>query len=384
MRFLHTADWHVGRTIRGRSRIDEFSAALDAVVEAAVDQKVDAVLLAGDIYDQRSVTAEADKLVFETLIRLHEKEIPVVAVPGNHDSAVRLDALAPLLERVGTRIAARVRRPADGGMAEIASRDGGQRALVACIPFISPRRFSDATGLFDDVGKGFVDFDDSMGRLMAAYERAFRPDAVNIVMGHMFVSGAQPSGSEREITIGADYAVSPTRLPKTASYIALGHIHKSQKVKGAPGDARYSGSLLQLDFGEQGQDKSLLVIDVVPGKPPKTTQLPVDVGRKLLDVDATLDTLADVAGRVGDAYLRVNLAIDQPLPGVADRVREALPNALDIRLVLPEREGEEPRLSLRGLSPREQFTSYYSAAHGAEPSDELAGAFDRVYDEVSA
>jgi exonuclease SbcD len=341
------------------------------------------MLVAGDVYDQRSVTADADRLVFQTLIRLAERNVPVVLIPGNHDSAVRLDALAPLLERVGTTVAARVRRPDGGGMVEVGSRDGTDTALVACIPFISPRRFSDATGLFEDVGKGYVDFDDGMGRLIAAYEGAFRSDAVNVLMGHMFVSGAQPGGSEREVTIGADYAVSPTRLPKTASYVALGHIHKPQKVKGAPGHARYCGSLLQLDFGERGQDKSLFVVDVAPGKPPKTSQIPIDVGRKLLDVDATLDTLADVAERVGDAYLRVNLSIDQPLPGLADRVRDALPNALDIRLVLPERDEGRERISLRGLSPREQFTSYYSAAHQADPADELLDAFDRVHEEVS-
>jgi DNA repair protein SbcD/Mre11 len=384
MRFLHTADWHVGRTIRGRSRLDEFAAALELVVEVAVDQKVDAVLVAGDIYDQRSVTADGDRLVFETLLRLSEEQIPVVAIPGNHDSAVRLDALAPLLERVGTRVVARVRRPAEGGVVEIPSRDGAQTAVVACIPFISPRRFSDAAGLFEDVGKGYVDFDESMGRVIAAYEAAFRPDAVNVLMGHLFVGGAEPGGSEREITIGADYAVSATRLPKTASYVALGHIHKPQKIKGAPGDARYCGSLLQLDFGERGQDKSLPIVDVVPGKPPKTSQVRLDVGRKLLDVDASLDDLDAIATKVGDAYLRVNLALDQPLPGVADRVREALPNALDVRLVLPEREGEREKISVRGLTPREQFTSYYAAAHQTDPPDSVLSAFDRVYDEVTA
>lgn len=384
MRFLHTADWHVGRTIRGRSRLDEFASALDAIVEVATDQNVDAVLLAGDIYDQRSVTADADRLVFETLLRLSAADIPVVAIPGNHDSAVRLDALAPLLERIGTRVVARFRRPSEGGIVEVASRNGAHTALVACVPFISARRFSDAAGLFHDAGQGFVDFDESMGRVISAYEAAFRPDAVNVLMGHMFVSGAEPGGSEREITIGADYAVSPTRLPKTASYVALGHIHKPQKVKGAAGDARYCGSLFQLDFGERGQEKSLLVVDVVPGKPPKTTQVPVDVGRKLLDVDATLDNLHEVAERVGDAFLRVNLAIEQPMPGVADRVREALPNALDVRLVFPERIGEPETISLRGLSPREQFVSYYSAAHETQPPEDVLGAFDRVYDEVTA
>jgi DNA repair protein SbcD/Mre11 len=384
VRFLHTADWHVGRTIRGRSRFDEFAQALDVVVDVAADQGVDAVLLAGDIHDQRSVSPEADRLIFDAFIRLSEKSIPVVAIPGNHDSALRLEAFAPLLERVGTHVVPRVYRPDAGGLVEVRARDDGERALVACLPFVSPRRFSDAAALFEDVAKGFVDFDESMGKLIAAYEGAFHPAAVNVLMGHVFISGSQPGGSEREVTIGADYAVSPTRLPKTASYVALGHIHKPQKIKGAPGEARYCGSLLQLDFGERGQDKSLVVVDAHPGKPPKTTEIPIDVGRKLLDVDITLDDLTRVSDEVGDAYVRVNLSIDSPIPGVADRVREALPNALDIRLVLPERPEEAEATSLRGLSPREQFVSYYSSAHQADPSDEVLGAFDRVYDEVTA
>lgn len=383
MRFLHTADWHVGRTIRGRSRLGEFAAALDVVVEVAADQSVDAVLLAGDIHDQRSVTPEADRLIFDAFIRLSEKKIPVVAIPGNHDSALRLEAFAPLLERVGTHVVPRVLRPDSGGVVEVASRDGDEKAMVACLPFVSPRRFSDAAALFEDIAKGYVDFDESMGKLIAAYEAAFDPGAVNVLMGHMFVSGAQPGGSEREVTIGADYAVSPTRLPKTASYVALGHIHRPQKIKGAPGEARYCGSLLQLDFGEKGQGKSLVVVDVRAGKPPKTTQIPIDVGRKLLEVNATLDELESIAERVGDAYLRVNLTIDSPVPGLAERVRDALPNALDVHLVLPERAEELRVASLRGLSPREQFVSYYSAAHEVDPPEEVLGAFDRVYDEVS-
>ena len=384
MRFLHTADWHVGRTLRGRSRMDEFAAALDVVVEVAVSEGVDAVLVAGDVHDQRAVSVDADRLIFDVLIRLSEAGIPVVAIPGNHDSAPRMAAFAPLLERIGTRMVAKVVPPGQGSMVEIPSKDGRERALVACIPFVSPRRFSDATGLFEDLGGGYVEFDESMGKLIARYEAAFDLAAVNVLMSHMFVSGAKPGGSEREVTIGADYAVSPTRLPKTASYVALGHVHRPQKVAGAPGDARYCGSLLQLDFGERGQDKSLLVVEAHPGKPPKVEQVPVNVGRKLLDVDATVEGLAELAERVGDAYLRVNLSIDQPRPGLADEVRAALPNALDIRLVLPEREGEPERASLRGLSPREQFVSYYTSHRGAEPADALLDAFDRVHEEVGA
>jgi DNA repair protein SbcD/Mre11 len=384
LRFLHTGDWHVGRTIRGHSRIDEFAGALDEVVEVAASEAVDVVLISGDIHDQRAVTPEADRLIFETLIDLSERGIRVVAIPGNHDSAARLSAFGPLLQRIGTTVVPHVVRPDDGGIVEVISRDGAQRALVACIPFVSPRRFSDALGLFEDTAEGYVHFDEKMGALLEAHERAFRPEAVNIVLGHMFVSGAQPSGSEREVTIGADYAVSPARIPATASYVALGHIHKGQKVTSAPAETRYCGSLVQLDFGEKGQDKSVLVIDARPGKPPKAKAVPIVSGRRLEDVTGTIEDLPTLAASTKDAYLRVNLLVTEPTPGIADRVREILPTALDVRLVLPQQtQPDEGGGLLSGLGPREQFLSYFKATHEAPAPRELLAAFDRVYEEVT-
>ncbi len=383
MRFLHTADWHLGRTLRGRSRFDELERALRQVVEIARSEEVDAVLLAGDIYDQRALSAEADRLLFETLLGLHAHGIAVVAVPGNHDSAPRLGAIAPLLGHVGCSVVPRVRRPQTGGLVRIPARDGTHSALIACIPFVSPRRFSDAASEFKDIATGYNDYDDGMGSLLSAYEKSFEPDAVNIVLGHLFVTGSQPAGSERQVTIGADYAISPMRLPTRASYVALGHIHRPQKVPGAPGEARYAGSLIQLDFGEKGQDKGVVLIDAVPGKPPKTKTVPITAGRRLLEIDATVEALPSLAREVGDAYLRVNLSVDSPMPGLADRVRDALPNALDVRLVLPELEGEADRKTLRGLDPREQFVAYYNAEHAADPANELLEAFDRVHEEVA-
>lgn len=383
MRFLHTGDWHIGRSIRGRSRIDEFEAALDQVIAVATDEGVDAVLVAGDLHDQRAVTPDADRLIFDAFIRLHELGIPVVAIPGNHDSAARMAAFAPLLRRVGTTAIARMRHPKHGGSVQIGARDGSETANIACLPFVSPRRFLDGTAEFEDLATGYVNFDEGMGHLLDIFEQSFRSQDVNIVLGHLFVAGAQPSGTEREVSVGSDYAISAARLPRTASYIALGHIHKNQKVKGSGADTRYCGSLLQLDFGERGQDKAVLVVDVKAGRPPKVTEVPIDAGRKLVEVNATLDELAGLAPGLGDAYLRVNLSVDSPIPGISDQVRAALPNALDIRLVLPETESEAARTSLRALDPKTQFVSYYSAVHTTEPNDDLLAAFDRVYEEVT-
>src|SRR6266571_3556356 len=124
MKLLHTGDWHVGRAIRGRSRTSEFDQALGQVVGIAVEEGVDVLLLAGDLYDHRSPAPEADALVFEALVRLHEAGIPAVAIPGNHDSAIRLEALAKLLRPIGVAMIPRVARPEAGGVVEVPSRDG--------------------------------------------------------------------------------------------------------------------------------------------------------------------------------------------------------------------------------------------------------------------
>ncbi|CAN5713182.1 exonuclease SbcCD subunit D [soil metagenome] len=381
MRFLHTGDWHVGKTIRGRSRVDESERALAQVVDIAVTEGVDALLVAGDVYEQRAASPEADRLVFDTLARLSSAGIPVVAVAGNHDSPARFEAFARLLAAVDVHLVARVRRPDAGGLLPLVSRDGKESALVACVPFVAERRFADAAEAFAAPESSFNSYAQGMAGILAGMEAAFRPDCVNLVVGHFFVDGARPGGGEREVTLGDAYSLPPGSLPATASYIALGHIHRPQEVRAARSPARYGGSLLQLDFGERDQAKSVTLIDVTAGKPARVESLAVDAGRKLLDVGGRLEDLPRIADQLGDAYLRVLLAVDRPTPGIADRVRDVLPNALDVSLDYERVEHDEAP-SLRTLEPRHQFVSYYKSVHGIEPHCDLLTAFDDVLEAV--
>jgi DNA repair protein SbcD/Mre11 len=383
MRILHTADWHVGRAIRGRSRADEFAAALDEVVGIAQQEGVDAVLLAGDLYDHRSPAPEADALVFDALIRLHEAQIPVVAIPGNHDSAMRLEPLAKLLKPIGVTMVPRVVPPDQGSLVELASRDGKETAVVACVPFVPERRFGDAAALFRATEEWYQSYAEGMGLLLQAMTEPFRDDAVNVLVAHLFTDGAIPGGGEHQITIGIEYAVSPSRLPATASYIALGHVHRPQPVKGAPSPTRYSGSLIQLDFGEKNQQKSVAVVDAKPGRPAKVREIPIAAGRKLLDVEGVLDEVLAKGVDQPGAFLRVFVHTDGPVPGVAERIRDALPNAVDVSLRYEREEQKEDASSLSSLQPRDQFVSYYRREHGVvEVPGDLMASFDRVLEEV--
>ncbi|MFN2544864.1 MAG: exonuclease SbcCD subunit D [Actinomycetota bacterium] len=378
MRLLHTGDWHVGKAIRGRSRHDEFAQVLAEVVGIAQQEGVDAVLIAGDLYEHRVASPDADALVFETLVRLHEARIPVVAISGNHDSALRLQAFARVLRSIDVHAVPRVAPPDRGSVVEIPSRDGSEAALVACVPFVPERRFGDAAALFDATETWYQSYAEGVGRLLGAMAGAFRPDRPNVLMAHLFTDGALLGGGEREVKTGLEYAVSPSRLPGTASYIALGHIHKPQPVKGAPAPARYSGSLLQLDFGEREQGKSVTIVDVAVGKPAKAREVPLSAGRKLVDVTGTFDEVAARGPDLGDAYLRVFLNTEGPVPGVAERVREALPNALDVHLVYERADADPDGAPVSSLAPREQFLAYFRHTHGAEPDETLLKTFDEV------
>lgn len=378
MRFLHTADWHVGKAIRGRSRAEEFGAALEQVVGIAVDEDVDVVLVAGDVYEHRSAAPEADSIVFEGLLRLHEAGIRVVAIPGNHDSALRLEALGKLLRPIGAEVVPRVLPPDRGGILEVPSRDGSEVAGVACVPFVPERRFGDAAALFQAAESWHLSYAEGMGELLAAMAAGFRPDRVNVVLGHLFSDGALLGGGEREVTIGLQYAISPSRLPGDAAYVALGHVHKPQAVKGAPAPARYAGSLIQLDFGEIDQRKSVVIVDASPGTPANSREIPLTAGRPLLDLRGTLDEVLAKGSDAGDAYLRAFVLVDGPVPGIADQVREALPNMLDVHLDYERRGEDRGRGPVSSLSPRDQFVAYFRSEHGAEPSPELLGSFDEV------
>ena len=351
------------------------------MVGIALDEGVDCVLLAGDVYEHRAPVPEADALVFDAFLRLHDAGIPVVGVPGNHDSVMRMEAFGRLLEPIGVHVVPRVAPPDRGGIVVVPSRDGSQEAEVACVPFVPERRFGDAAALFDAGETWFQSYAQGMGELLATMATGFTSGRIPIVLGHLFTDGAlvTPGGGERELTIGIAYAVPPSRLPAEAAYVALGHVHLPQAVKGSPAQARYAGSLLQLDFGEAGQRKSVAVVEAAPGKPSRVTEVPLSSGRALRDVRGTLDEVVEQGSAAGDAWLRVFVATQGPVPGIADRIRDELPNALDVHLEYERSEGSgDAGPPLSSLHPRDQFVAYHEAHHGVAPADDLLSAFDEV------
>jgi DNA repair protein SbcD/Mre11 len=381
MKLLHTADWHVGRMIRGRSRADEHETVLAEIAAIADREQVDAVLVVGDLFDSAAPTPEAERIVYRALLDLAATGATVVVLAGNHDNERRLLAVAPLLEigRVVTRPV--FTRPDEGGVVEVRSRTGDATALVAVLPFLSQRwvvRAADLMG--QDADASSAQYAERVRRLIGSLTASFGSDTVNVVAAHLMVAGASVAGSERLAHTIFEYSVSAAAFPGSAHYVALGHLHRQQKIAG-PCPVHYSGSPLQLDFGEAGEEKGVLVVEAEPGAPAKVRPVQLTAGRRLRVVRGSLDELAAVAGTTGDDYLRVH--IEEPIRiGLAESVRELFPEAVDVVVERPETTDTAGKAASRaGRSPRELFEQYL----GEQGVDDqrLLDLFDELLDLAS-
>jgi exonuclease SbcD len=382
MRILHTADWHVGKTLRRRQRLDEMEAALNQVVEIAADEQVDVTLVCGDVFDQFAPSAEAERIVYRALVGLRQTGSAVLVIPGNHDNAKRFAAIERLSQAAGIEIVPGVRRPEAGGVIELGSRSGDQTAQIAALPWVPEKALFGAEemmGLQEDPN---VAYGEALRRLLGALCSRFEAGKVHLLAAHLFVGGARVGGGERELTVGDLFAIPAQALPVTPQYIALGHVHRPQDVPSSGVPARYAGSLVQLDFGERDQDKSVVVLEIEPGRPAQSRIVPLTAGRRLLDVSGTLDELGQREVDP-DAWLRVMLRCDGPSPGLADDVRALLPGAIEVRLDYERAAGEREPGELRRLSPRQLFARYHQDRHGAPADQDVMALFDQLFEEVT-
>ena len=385
MRFLHTADWHLGKKLRGRSRLPEQQKALQQVGDAAIEHEVDAVLIAGDVYESTMPPPEAEQLVFEFLARLSAAGIPSVVIAGNHDHPQRLAALQPLLESLRIHVRAEARPAEQGGIVELRARKGSERALVAALPFVPERKVLDAALVASGTDQGHQVYEQRIADALAVLAQSFRADTVNIVLAHLLVSGARFGTGERQLHLGEIFAINPENLPAGAQYIALGHLHRPQQIPQAASRAAYSGSLIELDFGEKEQDKRAVLVDAAPGLPATLTDVPLTAGRRLRDVRGRLSELEQQRAELGDAFLRVTCVVDAPSPGIEDRVREVLPDAVEVRQEWPRSEPQAARTDAadwRARAPAELFADYHRREHGQEPPAPLLELFAELHEQA--
>jgi DNA repair protein SbcD/Mre11 len=384
MRIVHTSDWHAGRNWKGQDRLPELQNVLEHLGDFIESERIDLVLMSGDVFENQLPAPEAERAVSGFFKRLGRAGIPSVVVAGNHDQPVRMDAWGMLAEFVGVQARGLPRRRTDGGLIELSSRSG-ESVCVAAVPWASPGRIVEALTLARDETQAKQQYADAMQQILAHLAEGFRRDAVNLVVAHSYIAGAKGCGSERMVTLGDEWAATAQSLPPIAQYVALGHVHRPQRIEAAGPHTQYAGSPMQLDFGEVDDEKSFVVIEIKPGKPPRVERVAYEGGSRLGSWTGTITDLERNAASLRQfGYLRVRITLDSPMPDLNRRARQILPNIVVVEAVLPETKASDSEGGIAtrpavAAAPLEQFRAYYQREHQREPHSDTLTMFSDLH-----
>ncbi|MCX4986889.1 exonuclease SbcCD subunit D [Streptomyces sp. NBC_00572] len=381
MRLLHTSDWHLGRSFHRVGLLEAQAAFLDHLVATVHAHRVDAVLVAGDVYDRAVPPLPAVELFDTALHRLAEAGVPTIMISGNHDSARRLGVGAGLMERAGIHLRT---DPAGIGTPVVLTDAHGDIALYG-LPYLEPALVREQLGA-EKAGHEAV-LAAAMGRVRA--DLAGRPAGTrSVVLAHAFVAGGAPSDSERDITIGGVAAV-PTGIFDGVDYVALGHLHGSQTLTPR---VRYSGSPLAYSFSEADHRKTMWLVDLGPTGPDGAItgaeRLDCPVPRPLGRIRGRLDDLLADPALTPHEQSWVEATLTDPVRPAEPmaRLTERFPHTLNL-VFDPERTGDDPGASyaqrLRDRTDQqiaEDFVAHVRAGTALDGAERtiLYGAFDDV------
>jgi DNA repair protein SbcD/Mre11 len=359
MKILHTADWHVGKVLKNQSRLDEQRAVLADLVRIADAEDVDAVIVAGDLFETATPNPQAQALVMRTLLALRSSGRQVVVLAGNHDNQRLVDEVyRPVLGELGLHVVGSPKRPDNGGTVTITA-PSGETARIAVLPFVSTRfAVRAAEVILHESHEHGLDYARQVKAMVGMLSSAFTADTVNIVTTHGTLLGGRRGGGEREVQTLLGYELPATIFPASAHYVALGHLHRYQEIDG-PCPIAYSGSPLALDFGEEANEPVALVVTASPDRRATVRPVPVRGGRPLRTLRGSLDEVIAEGEQAGEAFLRVVLA-EKARAGLADAVREKLPGVLEVQIDPDFRPAAQngPVPSRLGRSPADLFATF--------------------------
>ena len=409
MRLLHTSDWHLGQTLHNYERAYEHQCFLDWLLDTIVAEEADALLIAGDVFDNANPSAAAHKQLYTFLqqARARAPRLEIVIIAGNHDSPGRMEAPGPLLAAHGTTVVGHIVRNGDGEIdlerlvIPLRGKDGAVQAWCLAVPFLRP-------GDVPRLAPGQDGADPYLNGIALLYTQAFAhaetkrgPGQAIVAMGHCHMVDGQASlDSERRIVIGGSEALPSAIFDPAIAYAALGHLHLAQRV-GQSEHLRYSGSPLPLSFSEVDYRHQVLRIDLRDGVAHEVTPLPVPRAVDLLRVPpqpAPLEeALAALAAlelpmrpQFAQPYLEVRVLLDAPEPGLRGRIEAAIAGK-PVRLakIEPTRKNEAMGADstvlsldqLAQLQPDDVFKRLYQQKFGEDaPVDQLSAFAELMVD----
>lgn len=407
LRLLHTSDWHLGHTLHEFSRAHEHAHFLDWLLDCIDGHDIDALLVAGDVFDTANPPAEAQQAFYRFLAqaRARRPHLDIVVIGGNHDSAARLDAPDPILRGLGVRVIGGLPQrqgviDLDRVLVPLKDRDGAIAAWVAAVPFLRPADLPPVEECDDPLIEGVRRIYAQV--LDGARTRRESHQAL-IAMGHCYMTGTKLSElSERKILGGNQHALPADIFPDDVTYVALGHLHLAQCV-GDLEHVRYSGSPLPLSLDEERYTHQVLVIEIdgprlqhvesvrIPRavdilRVPKEAQ-PLEM---VLEELAKLPELDPTAPDWKRPYLEVRVLLDKPRPSLRYEIDNAIKNkAPRLAKTTVQSTGSGAALgdvsstkSLKDMSAEEVFRMLYASKHEGEPSPELLEAFHEIVAEA--
>ena len=401
LKILHSADWHLGKRLQEYSRLPEQQLVLEEIIDIADREKVDLVLLAGDIFDSFNPSHEAVELLYKSLKKLsNDGKRPIVAISGNHDSTQFVSAPNPLAKELGILFYSQYDQEFPTG-----KLDTGMEITQAAPGFVElklplydfPIRIILAPYANEVLLKTYLGEEDKEAELRNVLGKKWQQisdtycddKGVNLFVGHFFFmkEGEKPEAepeSERPILhVGGAQAIYTHLIPSTIQYAALGHLHRYHAVDKTPCPVVYSSSPLAYSFSEANQEKKVVLVEAIPGEPAQYKALPLKEGRPLYqqtfgDLSSTLKWLEETPYCFVEIIYETETSIDA-------ETRKAIMKAHDgIVSLIPklsgDRQNEDTGLQEEDLSQDmgTLFSRFYQSSKGVEPNEEIKALFKEI------
>ncbi|MGM9536484.1 MAG: exonuclease SbcCD subunit D [Intestinibacter sp.] len=394
MKFIHTSDWHLGKTLEGNSRLREQEMFLNDFVDIVEKNNIDMVIIAGDIYDTSNPPAAAEKLFYKTVCKLSDNgKRCVVVISGNHDNPERLSAITPLAEEMGILVfgypLSKTNVAKYSGFEITEALEGctkfnfnGEKVTLLTLPYPSEKRLNEVIK-GDTEREKQVSYSQKVGDIFRKLEENFEEDSVNIAVSHLFVVGGESTDSERPIELGGSLLVQKNDLPQNSQYTALGHLHKPQKASERL-NAYYSGSPLQYSKSERIYAKGAKIVEVHPGADPIIEDIyfknykPIEVF-KCKGIEEALNICEE--NKEKDIWSYFEITTEEVISQNDIKAMKSLLNdIIEIKPIINSNY-EYEHIDMREKTMKELFIEYYKFRNKVEPKGELLDLFLHIVEE---
>lgn len=375
MKILHTSDWHIGKKLMGRERYDEYRAILSEIGAICERENVELVLVAGDVYDTYTPSAESEQIFYDGVKQI-AKHSAVLIISGNHDDYVRLTAASVFaqganvyiignnLQKINCNSAFAVKPVQSDSGYVIFEGTEGDKVYINLLPYPNEARFKE--------GKSEESFEDKMNRWIAYGERGKENRLPSLFLSHIFVAGGKVCDSEREIDLGGARVVSTAMLPE-CDYCALGHLHRRQKLGS---NVYYSGAIMQFSFDEAGAEKSVNVFCLDEKGVHDFKQITLTSARNLIRLQANGATDGiKLLNANPDCYVELTLNLSAPLTPAENSALHECENLVSLKANVALTENTDIRVSNKNKSSSQLFTEFYKTKYDCPPSEELLSLF---------